>query len=85
MPKTKYHVHLTHDQRNTLIDLISNGTTSPKCLMHANVLLSADENSTNRMLNRKIFDRRISTITSTRAAFLEWELAHSDDNYELQL
>jgi len=46
MPKIKYHVRLSKDERNTLFDLVSKGSASAKSIMHANVLLAADENST---------------------------------------
>ena len=45
MPKNKYHVRLKKKERSNLLDIISKGTTSAKGIMHANVLLSADENS----------------------------------------
>ena len=45
MPKIKYHVRLKKKERAKLLDIVSKGTTSAKGIMHANVLLSADENS----------------------------------------
>lgn len=45
MPKTKYHVRLSSEERNTLLDLVLKGSASAKAIMHANVLLTADENS----------------------------------------
>jgi hypothetical protein len=45
MPKNKYHVCLTKKERSILLDIISKGTTNAKEIMHANILLSADENS----------------------------------------
>lgn len=45
MPKKKYHVCLSQDGRKALLDLISKGSTTAKSIMHANVLLVADENS----------------------------------------
>ena len=45
MPGKKYHVRLTPDERISLINLVSKGTASAKAIMHANVLLSADEDS----------------------------------------
>ena len=47
MPKLKYHVCLSPEERKTLIDLVSKGSASAKAIMHANVLLTADENSVN--------------------------------------
>lgn len=45
MRKMKYNVRLTLDERNRLLNIISKGTASAKEIMHANVLLAADENS----------------------------------------
>jgi hypothetical protein len=45
MPKTKYHVGLTEDERKALLNLISKGSGTAKSIMHAKVLLVADENS----------------------------------------
>jgi transposase len=47
MARKKYYVRLTPDDRKNLIDFVSKGTASVKAIMHANVLLSADENSSN--------------------------------------
>lgn len=43
MPKNKYHVRLARMERKSLLDIISKGSASAKEIMHANVLLSADE------------------------------------------
>jgi transposase len=43
VPKNKYHVRLTKNERNILLDVISKGSTSAKEIMHANLLLTADE------------------------------------------
>lgn len=45
MPKIKTHVYLTVDERNFLQSLIKKGTATAKSIMHANVLLAADENN----------------------------------------
>jgi hypothetical protein len=45
MSKIKYHVALSVEERNQLMDLVSKGEASPKAIMHAYVLLSADENN----------------------------------------
>lgn len=45
MPKTKYYVCLSLEERNALLDLISKGSATAKSIMHANVLLASDENS----------------------------------------
>lgn len=45
MPKNKYHVRLTKNERSGLLDTVLKGSTLAKEIMHANVLLAADENS----------------------------------------
>lgn len=45
LPKVRYHVRLTMSERKTLLKIISKGTASAKSIMHANVLLAADENA----------------------------------------
>ncbi|TEB04302.1 hypothetical protein Psch_04028 [Pelotomaculum schinkii] len=45
MPKVRNHVRLSESERKTLLKIISKGTASAKSIMHANVLLAADENS----------------------------------------
>ena len=45
MPKVKYHVRLSDKERKTLLKMISKGSASAKSIMHANVLLAADENA----------------------------------------
>ncbi len=44
MPKTRYHVRLLPEERSSLLDLVSKGSAAAKSIMHANVLLAADEN-----------------------------------------
>lgn len=44
MPKVKYHVRLSESERKTLLKMVSKGSASAKFIMHANVLLAADEN-----------------------------------------
>lgn len=46
MPKIKNHVCLTVDERNFLQNLIKKGTATAKSIMHANVLLAADQSNT---------------------------------------
>jgi transposase len=45
MPKVINHVRLSESERKTLLKVISKGTASAKSIMHANVLLAADENA----------------------------------------
>lgn len=43
MPKMQYRVNLTVEEREGLLYIVSKGTISAKAIMHANVLLAADE------------------------------------------
>ena len=45
MPKVKYQVHLTDEERNNLLDLVTKGTATARAIMRANVLLALDKNS----------------------------------------
>jgi len=45
MPMKKYHVCLTADERKKLHNIVSKGTSPAKMIMHANILLAADENN----------------------------------------
>ena len=45
MPKIRYHVCLSEEDRATLLDLVSKGSASARSIMRANILLAADENS----------------------------------------
>lgn len=45
MPKVKNHVRLSSAERKTLQDLITKGSSTARSIMHAHVLLSADENN----------------------------------------
>ena len=45
MPKVKFHVCLTPKERNELLNIVSKGKGTARAIMHANVLLAADENS----------------------------------------
>ena len=44
MPKIKYHVHLSKNEQSVLFDIIWKGFANAKEIMHANILLTADEN-----------------------------------------
>jgi hypothetical protein len=44
MPKIKYHVCLTSIEQKSLLKFVAQGTATAKAIMHANVLLAADEN-----------------------------------------
>lgn len=45
LPKVRYHVRLSDEERKALLKIISKGSASAKTIMHANVLLAADESA----------------------------------------
>ena len=45
MPKVRFHVRLTDEERKTLLQIVSKGSAPAKSIMRANVLLAADENT----------------------------------------
>lgn len=54
MPVIKYRVILTAKEQNKLIKIISKGTASAKSIMHANVLLAADEGNAKKQSEKEI-------------------------------
>ena len=51
MPKIKYHVCLTDEERVELLTIVSKGTITARAIMHANVLLAADETRKSRKMS----------------------------------
>jgi transposase len=45
LPKVRNHVRLSDEERKTLLKIVSKGSASAKTIMHANVLLAADESA----------------------------------------
>jgi len=75
MPKTKYHVRLSQEERNILLNLVSKGSTPAKSIMHANVLLTADENNPSGRKNEaeiaKLFHVNQQTVHTIRKRYSE--------------
>lgn len=75
MPKNKYHVRLSPEERKTLIDIVSKGTASAKAIMHANVLLTADENADGKRLSEAEIAERFlvhkQTVHAIRRRYVE--------------
>ena len=75
MPKAIYHVRLSPDERNTLIGLVSKGSASAKAIMHANVLLTADENVGGRHISEAEIAERFlvnqQTVHAIRQRYAE--------------
>ena len=71
MPVIKYRVILTDKERNKLTKIISKGSASAKSIMHAHVLLAADEGSSPKRSEKEIADlfqindRTVHTIRKT--------------------
>ena len=75
MPKIKNHVCLSSDERKTLQNLISKGTATAKLIMHANILLAADENSSHGRKSEveiaKLFHVSKQTVHTIRQLYSE--------------
>ena len=75
MPKIKYHVRLSKTERRYLLDLVSKGTAPAKEIMHANVLLAADENNNKTSRNEaaiaKTFHINQQTVHTIRRRYSE--------------
>ena len=73
MPKQLYHVNLTTKERKALLDIVKKGSASAKTIMHANVLLAADENNQQpkRSENEiaEMFNVHSQTVHSIRKEF----------------
>lgn len=54
MPVIKYRVILTDKERSKLARIISKGTASAKSIMHAHVLLNADEGNSQKRSEKEI-------------------------------
>lgn len=75
MPKIKYHVILPQEERELLLNLISKGDSKAKVIMHAHVLLCADENNPDgKQSIRKIADLfhiNMQTVHTIRKNYVE--------------
>jgi len=73
LPKQLYHVNLTTKERKALLDIVKKGSASAKTIMHANVLLAADENNQQpkRSENEiaEMFNVHSQTVHSIRKEF----------------
>jgi transposase len=80
MSNIKYNVHLTPEERGILINIISKGSAaSAKEIMHANVLLTSDENSPNSRKTEaeiaEIFHIHTQTVYTIRLRFCQQGLS----------
>ncbi len=75
MPQNKYHVRLTRNERKDLLDIIFKGSASAKEIMHANVLLAADENNAQKHKSEieiaRLFHVNQQTVHTIRRRYSE--------------
>lgn len=71
MPKKKYIVDLTPDERQELENLISSGTERARKLARARILLKADEDWTDKAISEAL-DVGTATVERVRKRFVEW-------------
>ena len=71
MPRKKYIVTLTTDEREALEALISAGTDSARKLTRARILLKADEDWSDRRISEAL-DVGTATVGRVRQRFVEW-------------
>ena len=57
MPVIKYRVILSPQERSKLLKLVSKGTESARKILHANILLAADENERPKLSEKEIAER----------------------------
>ena len=75
MPKNKYQVRLSKEDRMILLDLVSKGSAPARSIMRAHVLLAADENSPDgKKSEAELADRfhvHLQTVHTIRKAYSE--------------
>ena len=83
MPKVKYRVRLSPEEQKTLLKLVSKGTASARAIMHANVLLAADENNPDCKKSEaeisKIYHVNQQTVHEIRKRYAEHGLSAAID------
>jgi transposase len=73
MPKKKYHVDLTPEERTTLEQFLQRGKSSARKLTRARILLHADEGLTDEEI-ATVLDVGIATVERTRQRCVEESL-----------
>lgn len=75
MFKIKYRVCLTDTERKQLLKLVKKGAATAKSIMHANILLAADENNTDGKKSEKViatlFHVHMQTVHNIRKTYFE--------------
>ncbi len=70
MPKKKYHINLSSDERNELLELTHKGTLKARQFKRAMILLKADENLTDPQIMDAL-DVSRPTVERIRKRFVE--------------
>lgn len=71
MPKKKYIVNLTSEEREELETLISSGVAPARKLTRARILLKADEEWTDKRIS-EAWDVGTAMVERVRKPFVEW-------------
>jgi len=79
MPKKKYLVDLSAEERTTLAQLLSSGKTGTRKLTRARILLKADEGLSDAAI-AAVLDVGTATISCTRQRFVEEHLGALDEH-----
>ena len=66
MPKLKYHVNLTDEERALLVKITTTGKGSAKEIQHANILLSTDDNRSTKLTVVAVAEKCNSTTTTVQ-------------------
>jgi transposase len=77
---TKYHIHLTKEERQELESLIHNGSSSARTQTRARILLLCDENQKKKKTTKEITSAllcSLPTITNIRKKFVEGGLENA--------
>lgn len=74
MPKKKYVIDLSDEERQLLLKIIKTGKSPAKVILRANIMLSSDVNSSKSMTvaeTAKLFETTPTTVQNVRTAYAE--------------
>jgi hypothetical protein len=66
MPKLKYAVKLTNEEKGYLLPIVKTGIAPSRDILHANILLSTDDNRIPKLSVVKVVERCNSTTTTVQ-------------------
>ena len=66
MPKLKYTVKLTNEEKEYLLSIVKTGIAPSRDILHANILLSTDDNRIPKLSVAKVAERCNSTTTTVQ-------------------